>query len=250
MKGYINEIYIVNYLNGRKVKDLNILYLEMIETLFKNISSEDRIKSWKNPFLQKTDVFIKIGNETKRISIKSGIKNSFHVEPISEFIHFLIENGIEKEYIFSYLKYHYADGTTNGSGKNRISVSEYKKTNQKKIDLLNARLNNKKIIEKIIERFILKGNNDIHQIDMIIYGFYDDFIFITKDEIKNIINSKIDYYSTGVHFGPLSCQPMTRCLNYNPKYEKNRFCVQIKWYNFFDDIIEYKNNVLMKSLCK
>ena len=45
MKGYINEIYIVNYLNGRKVKDLNILYLEMIETLFKNISSEDRIKS-------------------------------------------------------------------------------------------------------------------------------------------------------------------------------------------------------------
>ena len=88
MKGYINEIYIVNYLNGRKVKDLNILYLEMIETLFKNISSEDRIKSWKNPFLQKTDVFIKIRNETKRISIKSGIKNSFHVEPISEFIHF------------------------------------------------------------------------------------------------------------------------------------------------------------------
>lgn len=81
---------------------------------------------------------------------------------------------------------------------------------------------------------------------MIIYGFYDDFIFITKDEIKDIINSKIDYYSTGVHFVSLSCQTLTRCLNYNPKYEKNRFCVQIKWYNFFDDIIEYKNKILKK----
>lgn len=74
MNGYINEIYIVNYLNGKKVKDLNILYLEMIETLFKNINSKDRINAWKNPFLQETDVFIKIGNETKRISIKSGKK--------------------------------------------------------------------------------------------------------------------------------------------------------------------------------
>lgn len=248
MNGYFIEQCIVNYLNGRKIKDLNILYLEMIESLFTNILSDDIIISWKNPFKQKTDLFIKINGETKRISVKSGIKNSVHVEPISEFIHFLIENNIEREYIISYLKYHYADGTTNGSGLMRYSSEEYKKNHQNDIDLLNKRLNNKQLITKIIDRFILKGNNDTHSIDAIMYGSYDDFIYITKDEIIEIILNKINIYSTGVHFSTLSCQPMNRCLNYNPKYEKNRFCVQIKWYNLFDDIIEYKNNKLSKLI--
>ena len=248
MNGYFIEQCIVNYLNGRKIKDLNILYLEMIESLFTNILSDDIIISWKNPFKQKTDLFIKINGETKRISVKSGIKNSVHVEPISEFIHFLIENNIEREYIISYLKYHYADETTNGSGLMRYSSEEYKKNHQNDIDLLNKRLNNKQLITKIIDRFILKGNNDTHSIDAIMYGSYDDFIYITKDEIIEIILNKINIYSTGVHFSTLSCQPMNRCLNYNPKYEKNRFCVQIKWYNLFDDIIEYKNNKLSKLI--
>ena len=248
MNGYFIEQCIVNYLNGRKIKDLNILYLEMIESLFTNIASDDIIISWKNPFKQKTDLFIKINGETKRISVKSGVKNSVHVEPISEFIHFLIENNIEREYIISYLKYHYADGTTNGSGLMRYSSEEYKKNHQNDIDLLNKRLNNKQLITKIIDRFILKGNNDTHSIDAIMYGSYDDFIYITKDEIIEIILNKINIYSTGVHFSTLSCQPMNRCLNYNPKYEKNRFCVQIKWYNLFDDIIEYKNNKLSKLI--
>ena len=244
MNGYLTEQFVVNYLNGRKIKNLNILYLEMIETLFTNITPEDIIIAWKNPFKQKTDLFIKINGETKRISIKSGIKNSVHVEPISEFIHFLIKNNIERKYIISYLKYHYADGTTNGSGIIRYSSEEYKKNHQKDIDLLNKRLNNKLLIIKVVDRFILRGNNDIHSIDAIMYGSYDDFLYITKDEIIEIILNKINIYSTGVHFSTLSCQPMNRCLNYNPKYEKNRFCVQIKWYNLFDDIIEYKNNKL------
>ena len=139
----------------------------MIETLLTNITPEDIIIAWKNPFKQKTDLFIKISGETKRISIKSGIKNSVHVEPISEFIHFLIKNNIERKYIISYLKYHYADGTTNGSGIIRYSSEEYKKNHQKDIDLLNKRLNNKLLIIKVIDRFILKGNNDIHSIDAI-----------------------------------------------------------------------------------
>ena len=36
----------------------------------------------------------------------------------------------------------------------------------------------------------------------------------------NILMSKQNIYSTVVHFGNLFCQPMTRNLNYNPKYEK------------------------------
>lgn len=36
-------------------------------------------------------------------------------------------------------------------------------------------------------------------------------------------------------------QNMARCLNYNKKYAAKRYCIQIKWYSIFDDIIEYMN---------
>ena len=62
-----------------------------------------------------------------------------------------------------------------------------------------------------------------------------------------LIKSKINYYSTGIHFGPLFCQPKDRCLNYNPKYNKDRFLIQIKWYSIFDDYIEYKNTKCMEE---
>ena len=60
--------------------------------------------------------------------------------------------------------------------------------------------------------------------------------------------SKQNIYSTGVHFVNLFCHPMTRNLNYNPKYEKKRFCVQIKWYSIFDDIMEIKNRNVLDNI--
>ena len=190
---------------------------------------------------------IDINDCIKKISIKKGINNSVHVEGISSFIHFLIDSGISKENIIEYLKYHYADGTTNGTGANRISGYEYKINNQDKIDKINIALNNEYIIKRAINRFILQGKNSNECIDAIIYGTVDDFLFITKEEIEEIIISKKDIYSTGIHFANLYCQPMTRNLNYNPKYDKKRFCVQIKWYSIFDDIIEYMNNKVINK---
>ena len=41
---------------------------------------------------------------------------------------------------------------------------------------------------------------------------------------------------------------MIRNLNYNPKYEKKRFCVQIKWYSIYDDIMEIKNRNVLDNI--
>ena len=248
MNGYSNEMDFINHLNGHKVKNLNIMLLELIEALFENVDKEDVVIAWKNSFKQKTDIFIKINDVKKRISIKMGAKNSVHMEPISEFIHFLIENGVSRENVIEYLKYQYADGTTNGTGKIRMSGKEYKEINQKKLDELNTSLNQPNILSKAIDRFILKGNNDVNYIDALVYGTVNDFLFVTRDEIKTIILSKINFYATGVHFGPLFCQPMSRCLNYSKKYDNLRFCVQVKWYNLFDDILEDKNEQLKEKI--
>ena len=48
-------------------------------------------------------------------------------------------------------------------------------------------------------------------------------------------------YFTFVYFIPLSIQTLDRFLNYNSKYIKKKYCIQVKWHNLTDDIIKYKN---------
>ncbi len=242
INGYDNEYEFVEYLNGKTVKSLNPLFRELIDELFSTPDEKTTIFTRIDKDRKKFDIVIKINNTVKRISIKKGVKNSVHIEGISTFIHFLIQNHVPKEVIIDYLKYHYADGTTNGTGKIRLSAEEYKQTHQEDIDLINQAINKPILLSKAIDRFVIKGRNSIDKIDALIYGVVEDFIWIKSSDIKKIIMSKINDYSTAVHFSVLTCQPLDRCLNYNQKLDDKRFCVQIKWYNIADDIIENMNN--------
>ena len=247
INGFDNEFDFVKYLNNKKIKELNPVFRELVDKLFGFKNENYIIKCWRNHYKQKTDIFIKINGIMKGISIKKGMKNSFHVERISDFVKFLEENSIDREIIFEYLKYHYADGSIDGRGKKRLSVEEYKKDNQNSIDRINLHINKKNILMNAINRFVIKGKNSNYCIDALICGEVDDFIWITKDDLINVAMSKINDYSTAVHFGPMTIQPKNRCLNYNYKYEKDRYCIQIKWYNLFDDIIEIMNNKIINS---
>ncbi len=251
INGFQNELEIARELDNKMLKELNPMYRSFIEDLFANIEDSDLIKCIIDDSNKKYDIIILVGKEKRYVSIKKGIKNSVHVEGISSFIHFLIQNHVKRNVVIEYLKYHYADGSTNGTGLNRLSAEEYKKDNQEKIDVVNTEINNKDLLIKAIDRFVLKGNISDKMIDAILFGVNDDFIWIKKEDIIKVILSKKDVYSSAVHFGPLTIQPLDRCLNYNPKYEKRRFCVQVKWYNLADDIIEFMNNRYMdESLYK
>ena len=247
ISGIDNEYEFVRYLNNKKISNLNPMFRALIGELYPLENENSIIKCWRNHFAQKSDILIKINDLMKGLSLKKGIKNSIHVERISDFIHFLIENNVNRDTVIEYLKYHYADGSTNGTGKDRLSINDYKEQHQLEIDKINLIFNNENLLENAIDRFVIKGNNSSYYIDALIYGEVSNFVWITKSDIKEIIMSKKDLYSSAVHFGPLTCQPKNRCLNYNAKYEKDRFCVQIKWYNLFDDIIEHMNNKVLKE---
>lgn len=245
INGYDNEYQFVKYFNNKTLQELDPLSYDLFKKIYPDMDLNDEIKCWRNHYKQKSDIFVKVNNKIKGISIKKGSRNSVHVEPISEFIHFLISNHISRDSVISYLKYQYADGTTNGTGKVRLSSSEYKKDNQKEIDNINREINQKDIILKAMDRFILKGNNSNFDIDAIIYGEVNDYLWISKEDIKKLFLYKLNEPSSSVHFGPLTVQPKNRCLNYNPLYNKDRYCVQLKWYSLFDDIIAnmyLKNN--------
>lgn len=246
--GYVNEIEFVKKLNKKKYRDLDYNLQLFVKELYDEIDVNKEIKCYKNKELQKFDIIVEYNNIKKRISIKKGVKNSVHAEPISEFVHFLIECKMPRNLVISFLKYHYADGTTNGTGDNRISTTEYKCDHQIELDEINKFINQESVINKVIERFIIKGRNSIYDIDAIIYGVIDDFIWIKKDDIYKILLSKRHIYSSSIHFSSLFYQPLNRCINRNPKYEKDRFISQIKWYNLGDDIIEQMNNNEMEKM--
>ena len=247
MNGYQNEYNFVLEFNNKKVKELNPLLHDLVLSIFYNIDEEDIIKSWCNHYNQKTDIFLKIKDAIKGISIKMGSRNSVHVESIWEFEKFLLDHNIPRDIICKYLEFQYADGTINNSGSKRLSSEEYKKNNQIKIDKINKYFNEPKIVLDAIERFVLRGNNSDYSISAIILGEPNNFLWITKKNILEILYSKINNYCSSPHFSELVCQPMNRCINRNEKYEKYRRYVQIKWYSLFDNIIEQMNNNTMKE---
>lgn len=72
--GKENELEFVKYLNKKTISQLNPLFRELIDKLFPNEKENEMIKSWKNRYKEKSDIFIKISDKTKGLSIKKGAK--------------------------------------------------------------------------------------------------------------------------------------------------------------------------------
>lgn len=237
-RGIFNELLIIEAINGKKVKNTNLLFQELFFSFFKDISYNDVVRAYKGMPNEKTDIVVKIKDQVMNISVKVGIKNSVHSEGIYSFIYFMKDLNFPSQIINKYLYYHYADGTMNGSGKNRISVAEYKEKHSSSIVDINKFFNNEENMEKISNRFIFKGlASENSLVDIILWGTPNDFLWVSRDETIKYLKRTVNILSTGVHFGRLSVQPANRCLNRNPKHERYRKKVEIKWYNIFDSIM-------------
>lgn len=240
--GIRNEYIFIEKINNRKLNELSFLLQELILFLFPNIKQDSIIKCYKNIEYEKGDICIKVGYKIKYISIKMGHRNSVHCETLKKFKKFLKSININKNIINEIVRYQYGDGTLDGSGKVRKSVSEYKLENKNTISIINKELNKLYVLKKIINRFIIQGTQwHTHKIDLLIYGTVEDFFFITPKEIYSYILSKKDIESSAIHFSCLTYQPMSRVLDFNEKMEYMRNWIQIKWYNLEDNIIELMN---------
>lgn len=236
-KGIQNEHEFVEYFNKRKVKELNPMANDFIKSIFPNVIENDIIYAIPRLDKGKTDFILIINEIEKKISLKKGYSNSIHLEKIESFVNFLRNIGINEETIKLFIKFHYADGSLDGSGENRLSSENYKQLYQNEIDKINLEFNKEDIIKKAINHFIISGRYH-DNVDVLVHGTIYDFFWINKEEIVKIMLAKKNNYSTGVHFGLLYCQPWTRNLQYKQSDEYKREYVQIKWHNLLDNIIE------------
>lgn len=247
INGFCNEHYFVRAFNKKRIRNLNPIQESFIRDVFPNIRYEDIIYCYKDDNKMKYDIVLRLNNEEKYISIKKGLKNSVHCEKLDKFIDYLTSLGFSREILIKILKYQFADGTIYGIGKfeNRLSTEEYKLLYKDDIKEINEKLNDIKYLRKFIDRFIITGTRNYSKpIDYIVYGLSNDFFWLSREEIYELFEQRLNEESNSVHISRLNYQPQDRCLNGNQLYEERRFVIQIKWYNIYDDILyyKYKNN--------
>lgn len=237
--GYQNEFLFVLEFNNKRIKDLNPLLRKVIEDIFPYTNENSIIKSWRNHHnYEKADILVKIDAQIKTISIKKGSRNSVHVEHINTFEQFLKTQNIDPIIIKKYRLFHYGIDKDN---KNEIlSSKEYSEKYPNDIQEINNAFS-KLDIEIVIDRFLLSGTYSAYQVNGIIYGTPDNFLWITRQQIIDIIKKHISKNTSTIHISDLYIQPLNRCINNNEKYIWCRDYIQVKWYNLFDDIIEIMN---------
>lgn len=243
--GYQNEKEFVDLFNNKYFYELDRNSQKFLKELFGDmIDNTEFIKSWKNKAVQKADIFIKYKNYIKSISLKCGNNNSVHHEQIQEFERYLGNLGIPYKIIDKYVSYHYGYVKDN-NGKidftKRLSSEQYKTLYQKELNIFNGYINKTRIIVDMIDRFIIRGRNSDYDIDALVCGTINDYIWINKYDLYDLVLSKRCLEYTSPHIACMTIGPQKRNINGDSKNAKDRYLVAIRWNFLKEDIINFKN---------
>ena len=124
-----------------------------------------------------------------------------------------------------------------------LSAEEYKKIYQKEIDVFNKNINKTRIIVDMIDRFIIKGRNSEYNIDALVCGTIDDYIWIMRYDIYDLILSKRCLEFTSPHVACMTIGPKKRNLDGTSKNVKDRYIVCIRWNFIKEDILRFKSSM-------
>lgn len=194
---------------------------------------------------KQTDIFIKYKTHIKNISLKCGNNNSMHHEPIQEFKMYLEKLGIPYNIINKYVSYHY------GYMKDRegeidfsivLSSAEYKNYYQEELDIFNESINKTRIIVDMVDRFIIRGRNSEYDIDALVCGTIDNYVWIMKYDLYDLVLQKRSLEFTSPHIACMTIGPKKRNLEGNSSKAKERYIVAIRWNFIKEDIIKFKLN--------
>ena len=240
-KGYKNECDIAQAINKKKYSNLSNNMKILVRFIFNDINDDDDLECKRYRSQDKADIYIKLNNNIKNISIKSGIRVSVHAEKISSFTNYLKAIRINNKIINYLLLYHYGDFTTNGTGNIRMPAKELKEKYEKEISIFNKYVNHKNIIKSITIRCLFEGVSKNNCADYIYYGDVHEGVIASKEEI-------IDYFCKNKapeiiapHFSYLIYQNWNRNIVYNPKLESHRYYCQFKWPTIKEDLQNIRN---------
>lgn len=238
--GFDNEIIICNYINNKKIYELNNNIKNLITEIFPNHNQSNKINCEIEGGQNKSDLVIKINNIEKRISVKIGYGNSVHQEPIIEFIKFLTDRyNISNDLINDLKLFIWGDGTIDGTGKkeNRLTATQFKNKNPERILHISKFMDTHK--KELIKRFLVYGPKSNKKPDYIYYGNITKGYWVKTDTVvEKLCNEK----SNGIiPIGKLTFQAWNRAIK-GLKSEKKRGVIQIKWPTIKKDLKSWMKN--------
>lgn len=253
--GNNNEVEIADYLDGKKIKDLNLTMKEFIKyvCLIKSIPFDDntelKAEYVKNNKL-KQDFYLTISGKKIGVSLKMGSGNSCHQEKIEDFITFIRSNCSTTNEICELWRFFiWADGTHDGSGSMdkgsdgkilcRFDAAGFKKKYPNQRSALQQFLNSNKaaLIERAL--FIGKYNSDV---DFVYHGTYKQGRWISKKEVIDfLVKQQPKSNRACLTIGSLTVQAWNVSLK--GKTEHKRGEIQLKYGTMKKDFdVIMKNN--------
>ena len=90
----------------------------------------------------------------------------------------------------------------------------------------------------MIDRFIVRGKNSDYDIDALISGTPNDYVWIMKHDLYDLILSKRSIEFTSPHIACLTIGPKKRCI-YGDKNIKDRYLIAVRWNFIKEDILSF-----------
>jgi len=231
--GIQNEIDFVKSLNGKKLYQLSKNMQDLLKVIFLDINSKSTIACWQSKYYEKADIKIKINNELRGLSIKTGRFCSMHQESTKKFYPFLIKIGVDTKIIN--LFDNFMHGTINNK---KVDASTYIKYHEPEITVIRKTFNEYYTKANLIIRFLFQGTEiQKYDCDAIIYGTPTNFLWATKHEILNfLLNYEIKKYNH-INISALNIKNYDRNLKNIKSRKEKENQIQVKWYFLKEDLM-------------
>ena len=214
--GFKNEKNIVDELNGKKYKELNLNmkkfvdYVANCEGVSINIEThiESRIETDNR---KKQDLYLKLLGKEYGISVKMGNGNSTHQEKCEDFIDYIAHEFNASDELCNDIRIMtWCDGTVDGSGviSNRMDKKKYLLSYASGINRIRKFLNEHE--RELIERILFVGRHD-SKVDYIYHGTPTSGKWISSDELIEFqINNPAPLGSALAKLGRMNLQVWNR----------------------------------------
>lgn len=94
----------------------------------------------------------------------------------------------------------------------------------------------------MIDIFIVRGRNSDYDIDALVCGTINDYVWIMKYDLYDLFLRKRCIDFTSPHIACLTLGSKKRNLNGDSKNIKDRYIVCVRWNFIKEDIINFKKN--------
>ena len=236
--GIRNETEIMDAINGKKYCELSKHLQHIVKEMFSDIENDSVIHVEKVPGFAKPDLKFTVYNESHYLSVKYGTSSQVHCVELEVFVKWLKDHEFSDHIIECFKKYHYGDGTLDGTGEKRMSQQETLNTYKSEIEEINEAFNANRYLVRDLAKLVIFDGNDSNKpsADFIFHGDIEEGEICSMDSVLRYFKTKKADKLITPHFGRIILRPYARYLSGKETYPEKRHKVVFEWCRMIWDL--------------